>query len=153
MGYPSTTTKSLTTRRLPAVQAASCLLGECIPQRSIHLLRVLESDSTKEFCFSVDETVLKAAKRILELPELLDWQNEALFIPADRGGWGSRKLEQRRHAATTTGTTASSTPEGTERCGPEGVASRGPDQRERWMPLLPASMSKPSTHSDEHPST
>ena len=35
---------------------------------------------------SVDETVLKAAKRILDLPELLDWQNEALFIPADRSG-------------------------------------------------------------------
>ena len=34
---------------LPAVQAASCLLRECIPQRSIHLLRVLGSDSTREF--------------------------------------------------------------------------------------------------------
>ena len=85
--------------RLPAVQAASCLLMECIPQRSIHLLRVFGSDSTKEFCLSVDETVLKAAKRILDLPELLGWQNEALLIPADRGGWGLWKLEQRRRAA------------------------------------------------------
>ena len=58
-GYPNTSRKSLTTRPagLPAIQAASCLL--CIPQRSIHLLRVLESDSTKEF-LSFDETVLKA---------------------------------------------------------------------------------------------
>ena len=79
---------------LPAVQAASCLLRECIPQRSVRLLRVLESDSTKEFCISVDETVLKAAKRILDLPELLDWQNEALFIPVDRGGLG-RLMEAR----------------------------------------------------------
>ena len=55
---------------VPAVQAASCPLMECIPQRSTHLLRVLGSDSTKEFCTSVDETVLKAAKRILDLARL-----------------------------------------------------------------------------------
>ena len=73
---------------LPAVQAASCLFRECVPQRSIHLLRALGSDKTQEFCKSVDETVLKWAKRILDLPELLGWQNEALRIPADRGGWG-----------------------------------------------------------------
>ena len=48
---------------------------------------------------SVDETVLKSAKRILDLSELLEWQNEALFIPLDRGGWRLWKLEQRRDAA------------------------------------------------------
>ena len=37
-----------------------------------------------------------SAKRILDLPELLEWQNEALFRPADDGGWGLWKLEQRR---------------------------------------------------------
>ena len=95
---------------LPAVQAASCLLRECIPQRSIHLLRVLGSDSTKEFCTSVDETVLEAARRILDLPELLDWQNEALFIPADRSGWGLSTLEQRRHAARLGGMIAAEAP-------------------------------------------
>ena len=95
---------------LPAVQAASCLLRECIPQRSIHLLRVLGSDSTKEFCISVDEIVLKAAKRILDLPELLVWQNEALFIPVDRGGWGLWKLEQRRHTARIGGMIAAEAP-------------------------------------------
>ena len=30
---------------------------------------------TKEFCKSVDDAVLKAAKRILDLPELQEWQN------------------------------------------------------------------------------
>ena len=55
---------------------------------------------------SVDETVLKAAKRILHLPELLEWQNEAWFIPGDRGGWGLWKLEQRRYAARLGGTIA-----------------------------------------------
>ena len=76
---------------LPAVQAASYFLRECFPQRSIHLLCVLGTDMTKEFSKSVDETVLKAAKRVLDLTELL--------VPADRGGWGLWKLEQRRHAA------------------------------------------------------
>ena len=56
-------------------------------------------DVTKEFCKSVDESVLKAAKPNLDLPELLEWQNEALFILSDRGGWGLWKLEQRRYAA------------------------------------------------------
>ena len=54
---------------------------------SAYLLRVL--DVSKEFCKSVGETVLKAAKRILDLPDLRDWQNEALFIVVDRGGWWS----------------------------------------------------------------
>ena len=76
---------------LAAVQAASCRLRECIPQRSIHLLRVLGFDMTKEFCKSVDETVLKAATRILDLPNRLDWQKETLFIPADRGGWPTKE--------------------------------------------------------------
>ena len=76
---------------LAAVQAASCRLRECIPQRSIHLLRVLGFDMTKEFCKSVDETVLNAATRILDLPNRLDWQNETLFIPADRGGWPTKE--------------------------------------------------------------
>ena len=71
---------------------------------------MLGSDSTKEFCKSVDDTVLKAAKRIPDLPELVDWLNEALFIPADRGGWGSWKLEQRRHAARLGGMIAASAP-------------------------------------------
>ena len=58
----------------------------------------------KEFCKSVDEAVLKA-----DLPELLDWQNEALFIPVD-GGWGLWKLEQRRHAARLGGMIAAEAP-------------------------------------------
>ena len=66
------------------------------------------SDSTKEFFKSVD--VLKAAKRITDLPELLHWLNEALFIPADRGGWGLWKLEQRRHAARLGGMIAAEAP-------------------------------------------
>ena len=57
---------------------------------------------TKEFCESVDETVLRAAKRILDLPELLEPQN--------RGGWGLWKLEQRRHAARLGGMIAASAP-------------------------------------------
>ena len=56
---------------LLAAQAASRLERECIPERSIHLLWVLGTDATEDFCKSVDETVLKAAKRILDLPEFL----------------------------------------------------------------------------------
>ena len=54
---------------------------------------------TKEFCKSVDETLRKAAKRILDLPGLPEWENEALLIIAVRGGWRLWKLEQRRYAA------------------------------------------------------
>ena len=51
------------------------------------------------------EAVLKA-----DLPELLDWQHEALLIPVDRGGWGLWKLEQRRHAARLGGMIAAEAP-------------------------------------------
>ena len=59
---------------------------------------------TKEFCKSVDETVLMAAKRILDLPGLLKWQNEALFISLL---W---KREQRRYAARLGGMIAAEAP-------------------------------------------
>ena len=84
---------------LPAVQAASCLLRECIPQRSVHLLRVLATDMTEEFTQAVDASTAEAGQRILDLSELQAWQREALFEPLDRGGWGLWSLHQRRHAA------------------------------------------------------
>ena len=73
---------------LPAVQAASCLLRECIPQRSVHLLRVLATQQTEDFALSVDKDTAQAAERILDLPALELWQREALFVPKERGGWG-----------------------------------------------------------------
>ena len=69
---------------LPAAQAASCLLRECIPQRGVHLLRVLATDMTDEFVKEVDEATAIAAQRILDLPDLKQWQREALFVPSDR---------------------------------------------------------------------
>ena len=95
---------------LPAVQAASCLLRECVPQRSNHLLRVLATDRTEEFAVLVDETTAQAAERILDLPTLVPWQREALFVPAARGGWGLWNLQQRRHAARIGGMIAAPAP-------------------------------------------
>ena len=84
---------------MPAVQAASCMLRECIPQRSNHLLRVLASSSTEEFTKDVDDAVAEAAVNILDLPNPEQWQRDALFVPAERGGWGLWRLSERRHAA------------------------------------------------------
>ena len=59
---------------LPAVQAASCMLRECIPQRSNHLLRVLATSQTGAFAEHVDSAVAEAAVTILDFPDLAPWQ-------------------------------------------------------------------------------
>ena len=84
---------------MPAVQAASCMLRDCVPQRSVHLLRILRSSATAKFTADVDTATLTAATQLLDLPVLEKWQEEALYLPAERGGWGLWSLRERRDAA------------------------------------------------------
>ena len=66
---------------------------------------MLGSDSTKVFCISVDETVLKAAKRILDFAEVLARSAKRSFVHPS----GPRR-EQRRHAARIGGMIAAEAP-------------------------------------------
>ena len=110
---------------LPAVQAASCLLRECISQRGIHLLRMLGLDTAKEFCKSVDDTVLKAANpRTARMTELVIVHLCGPLVTLEARTVSSCSKVGRHDRKRCTD-------EGAERCGPEGTGSGGLDQRKR----------------------
>ena len=84
---------SAATMGRPSVQVANLLLRQCVVQKVMHVLRLVDPSSTREWARGVDTRIVKAWCTLNNSQELSHSQLGLLHAPLRQGGLGILSLE------------------------------------------------------------
>ena len=95
---------TLASANLPVAQAYTSILRACISQNVGYLIRVTPPRIAEDFARDIDGALVQTIKAIFRVEDIEGWQEELLFHPVQKGGWGLPSLTTTKECAYIAGT-------------------------------------------------